>query len=110
MYKGRLKFLNYIIGRCKSNDGQLAYIDTRIECLEGLKSALQLNTIDEKYGVIELNDYIRLFKGDGPAFEASNQKGGGILLLPLMWCACMYDRRYLILLSTKYKVYKRYAT
>ena len=68
----------YIIGRCKSNDEQLAYIETRIECLEGLKTDLQLNTIDEKYEGIILNDSMRLFKGDGPAvaFEAGNQKGG----------------------------------
>ena len=79
----------YIIGRCKSNDEQLAYIDTRIECLEGLKSALQLNTIDKKYGGIELTDYIRLFNGDGPAvaFEAGNQKGGITSALAVM---CMH--------------------
>ena len=69
----------YIIGRCKSNDEQLAYIETRIECLEGLKTGLHLNTIDEKYESIILNVNVRLFKGDGPdvALEASNQKRGG---------------------------------
>ena len=68
----------YIIGRCKSNDEQLAYIETRVECLEGLKTDFPLNTIDEKYEGIILNDSMRLFKGDGPAvaFEAGNQKGG----------------------------------
>ena len=62
----------YIIGRCKSNDEQLSYIETRIECLEELKTDLQLSSIDEKYEVIILNDSMRLFKGDGPAiaFEA----------------------------------------
>ena len=48
----------------------------RIGCLEGLKTGLYLKAIDEKYESIILNDYARLFKGDGPAvaFEASNQK------------------------------------
>ena len=68
----------YIIGRCKSNDEQLSYIETRIECLEELKTDLQLSSIDEKYEGIILNDSMRLFKVDGPAvaFEAGNQKGG----------------------------------
>ena len=67
----------YIIGRCKSNDEQQAYIETRIECLEGLKTDLQLNTIDEKYEGIILNNSMRLFKGDGPDKR-------GILLLSLL--------------------------
>ena len=68
----------YIIGRCKSNDEQLAYIETRIECLSGLETDLQLNIIDQSYDGIILNDTMCFFKGDGPAaaFEAGNQKGG----------------------------------
>ena len=68
----------YIMGRCKSNDEQLAYIETRIECLSGLETDLQLNIIDQSYDGIILNDTMRFFKGDGPAaaFEAGNQKGG----------------------------------
>ena len=50
----------YIIGRCKSNDEQLAYIETRIEFLERLKTGLHLNTIDEKYESIILNDCVSL--------------------------------------------------
>ena len=67
----------YIIGRCNSNDEQLSYIETRIECLEELKTDLQLSSIDEKYEGILLNDSMRLFKGDGLAiaFEAGNQGG-----------------------------------
>ena len=53
----------YIIGRCKSNDEQLAYIETRIDSKEGLKTGLHLNAIDEKYESIILNDSVRLFKG-----------------------------------------------
>ena len=83
----------YIIGRCKSNDEQLAYIETRIECLEGLKAGLNLNTIDEKYGSIILNDYVRLFKGDGPAFvfEAGNQKRGHYFCPCCDVHACLID-------------------
>ena len=68
----------YIIGRCKSNDQQLAYIETRIECLSGLETDIQLNIIDPSCDGIILNDTMRFFKGDGPAaaFEAGNQKGG----------------------------------
>ena len=67
-----------IIGRWKSNDEQLANIETRIECLEGLKTGLQLNAIDEIYESIILNDFVCLLKGDGRAvaFGAGNQKGG----------------------------------
>ena len=68
----------YIIARCKSNDEQLGYIQTRVECLKEMKNGIELKTIDEKYGDIVLNDTMRLFHGDGPAvaLEAGNQKGG----------------------------------
>ena len=68
----------YIIGRCGSNDEQLAYIPTRIEDLHGLKIGLNLNEIDNNYENIILSDTMRFFHGDGPAaaLEAGNQKGG----------------------------------
>ena len=68
----------YIIGRCGSNDEQLAYIPTRIEDLRGLKIGLNLNDIDNNYENIILCDTMRFFHGDGPAaaLEAGNQKGG----------------------------------
>ena len=68
----------YIVGRCKSNDEQLGYIDTRVECLKELKNELQLGLIDENLTGISLNDSLRMFKGDGPAvsFEGGNQKNG----------------------------------
>ena len=68
----------YIIGRCKSNDEQLGYIQTRVECLKELETGLNLNEIDEKFENIVLNDVMRFFHGDGPAvaLEAGNQKGG----------------------------------
>ena len=83
----------YIIGRCKSNDEQLSYIETRIECLEELKTDLQLSSIDEKYEGIILNDSMRLFKGDGPAvaFEAGNQKGGYYFCPSCDVHACLTD-------------------
>ena len=83
----------YIIVRCKSNDEQLSYIETRIECLEELKTDLQLRSIDEKYEGILLNDSMRLFKGDGPAiaFEAGNQKGGYYLCPCCVVHACLTD-------------------
>ena len=66
----------YIVGRCKSNDEQLGYIDTRVECLKELKNELQLGLIDENLTGISLNDSLRMFKGDGPAvsFEGGNQR------------------------------------
>ena len=68
----------FIIDRCKSNDEQLVYIETWIECLAGLETDIHLNIIDQSYEGIILNDTMRLFKGDGPAvdFEAGKQKGG----------------------------------
>ena len=68
----------YIVGRCKSNDEQLAYIQTRVECLQELKNDLDLKSITGVHEGIFLKDNVRLFHGDGPAvaFEAGNQKGG----------------------------------
>ena len=68
----------YIIGRCPSNDEQLAYINTRVEDLRGLETGITLSDIDESYPDIVVYDTMRFFHGDGPAaaFEAGNQKGG----------------------------------
>ena len=68
----------YIIGRCGSNDEQLGYINTRLECLRSLQHGFNIREIDPTAPDIILNDKIRFFHGDGPAsaFEAGNQKGG----------------------------------
>ena len=61
----------YIIGRCKSSDEQLGYIETREECLHEMSKIL----IHEN---ISIKDTMRIFHGDGPAvqLESGNQKGG----------------------------------
>ena len=51
----------YIIARCASNDEQLAYINTRVEGLVGLKEGLQLGEIDEQYEGIVIHDQMRFF-------------------------------------------------
>ena len=68
----------YIIGRCGSNDEQLAYIKTRVEDLHGLRDGINLKEIDPSCPDITLNDKMRFFHGDGPAaqLESGNQKGG----------------------------------
>ena len=69
----------YIIGRCKSNDEQLGYINTRVDCLKYLSEGIVLNDLDKSYDKsFVLNDVMRMFHGDGPAsqLEAGNQKGG----------------------------------
>ena len=68
----------YLIGRCGSNDEQLGYIKTRLECLADLKVGLNLKDIDEDFENITLNDTMRYFHGDGQAcwLESGNQKGG----------------------------------
>ena len=69
----------YIIGRCCSNDEQLGYIETRLECLKDMGVGVNLKTINNQYDDLTINDRTRFFHGDGPAaaFEAGNQKGGG---------------------------------
>ena len=68
----------YIIGRCKGNDEQLGYIETRLECLKDLGVGVNLKTIDDQYQDVTIYDRRRFLHGDGPAaaFEAGNQKGG----------------------------------
>ena len=56
----------YIIARCASNDEQLAYINTRVEDLVGLKEGLQLGEIDEQYQGIVLYDQMRVFSWGWP--------------------------------------------
>ena len=53
----------YIIGRCGSNDEQLAYINTRVDDLNGTKIGLKLCEIEEKYENIVLRDIMRFFMG-----------------------------------------------
>ena len=62
----------YILARCPSNDQQLMYIDTRLEDIKDLSSAIDTND------GISIYDEMRFFKGDGPAaqLEAGQQKGG----------------------------------
>ena len=66
----------YIVGRCSSSDTeQLAYIESRLCCLQHL----QRNLHTEKDGsVVEITDKMRFFHGDSPAqnFESGQQKGG----------------------------------
>ena len=62
----------YIIGRCRANDGQIMYVETRLERLKMLDKRIDLT-----YGVI-ISDKMHMFHGDGPAsqFEIGNSKGG----------------------------------
>ena len=62
----------YMLGRCQSNDEQLGFIKSRVECLKDLSNNI---VIDENF---ELVDVMRFFHGDGPAnaIELGNQKGG----------------------------------
>ena len=39
----------YMIGRCKSNDEQLAYIQTRVDCLRDLEQTLKISDLDNSY-------------------------------------------------------------
>ena len=63
----------YILGRCGSKETeQLAYVETRQECLDGLA-----HKIETSNGV-EITDVMRFFHGDGPEqqFESGEQRGG----------------------------------
>ena len=67
----------YIIGRYRSNDEQLGYIETRLECLKDSGVGVNLKTIDNQYEDVTINDRMHFLHGDGPAaaFEAGNQIG-----------------------------------
>ena len=67
----------YIVARCKSNDEQLAYVETHTVCLKDLDKNLYFNGT-------EITDRMRFFKGDGPAveYESGQQKGG------YFYCIC----------------------
>ena len=60
----------YLLGRWRSNDEELGYVDTRTKCLKDFNVRLQAKDIP-------IADVIRFFHGDGPAmqFEAGNEKG-----------------------------------
>ena len=63
----------YILGRCGSKEiEQLAYVDTRQECLDHLP-----HHVETSKGV-KVNDVVRFFHGDGPEqqFESGEQRGG----------------------------------
>ena len=63
----------YIVGRPSSSDSeQLAYVDSRLECLEEISLPLQTREGQE------IHDVMRFFHGDNPAqqFECGQQKGG----------------------------------
>ena len=81
----------HIIGRCRSNDEQLGYIETRLECIKSIQNDLDLGSISQNHQNIKLKDSIRFFKGDGPAiaFECGNKKGG------TYFCPCCDVNAYL---------------
>ena len=63
----------YILARCGSSEAeQLAYINTRKECLEGLRNKMVTSS------GAHITDVMRIFHGDGPQqdFESGEQKGG----------------------------------
>ena len=63
----------YILGRCSAKEvEQLAYIDTRRECLDQLPNNLQTSK------GTPVMDVMRFFHGDGPEqqFESGEQRGG----------------------------------
>ena len=62
----------YIIGRCRANDEQIMYVETRLECLRMLDKRIDLTN----WAII--SDKMCMFHGDGPAsqFEIGNSKGG----------------------------------
>ena len=63
----------YILGRCGSKEiEQLAYVDTRQECLDQLPHHVETSKGEK------VNDVVRFFHGDGPEqqFESGEQRGG----------------------------------
>ena len=68
----------YMIAMCKSNDEQLAYSSTRLECLAELKEPIMV-------GNIAIQDKLRAFHGDGPA--AALEVSSLFLRRPLKKCA-----------------------
>ena len=63
----------YILGRCSAKEiEQLAYVDTRRECLDQLTNNLQTSK------GVPVVDVMRFFHGDGPEqqFESGEQRGG----------------------------------
>ena len=63
----------YILGRCKSSEiEQIAYVETRAECLKELSVMLKTQN------GVEVEDVMRFFHGDGPEqqLEAGEKKDG----------------------------------
>jgi len=64
----------HFIARCGSSDQeQLLYSETRLQCIQGLTTSTSLDD-----STIQYNDILRFCHGDNPlrAFEAGQQKGG----------------------------------
>ena len=78
----------YIIARSSSSDlDQLAYVNTRLECLEELST-----TVASQNGNL-ITDKMRFFHGDSPSrqFESGHQKGGHYYCSV---CGCIASRVY----------------
>ena len=71
----------YIIGRCKSNDKQLGYIETRLQCLKDLGVGVNLKTIDNQYQDVTINDRMCFLHADG-----GRKPKRGALLLSILGC------------------------
>ena len=55
----------YIVGRCSSSDAeQLAYVESRLCCLQHLQRDL---TLGEEGCTVQIKDVMRFFHGDSPA-------------------------------------------
>ena len=90
----------YMIGQCSSSDeDQLHYCETRIECLQELSSTL---FTDDDMGI---KNVLRFFKGDRPAiaFETGHQKGGHF---PCSSCEIRADRIF----DFDHSVYSKHLT
>ena len=71
----------YILARCRSDDEQLSYTDTRVDCIRELKYRLQTAQGHE------ILDKMKFGKADGPIvqFETVSQKG---VLFLHVWPLC----------------------
>ena len=71
----------YLLARCRADDSQFMYSNTRMEDMIDLSNSL---TVKDD---INIYDKCRFFKGDGPAcqHEAGQQKGGHFFWLVLFF-------------------------
>ena len=63
----------YMVMRCPSSDDQLAYSETRIRDLLGLKFDINLIGINESYEGIYVKDILRFFHVNVPATQIHHQ-------------------------------------